>query len=232
MVLVGVLWVSFDIQNILLSIVMFYLFSIIGLSLTLHRYYSHQTFKFKNKFLEYIFTIIAIFSGRGSPLGWVYIHRLHHRHTDTEGDPHSPKDTGFRFFGFKPREVSDKKIKTFLVKDLINKQHLFVHNYYLLFILGLVLLLGFINFELLYFGYVVPLLLIQFSQNSFNYFAHKHGYKNYEIDNDSTNNLFLWPLIWGDAWHNNHHNKPQSYTTKEKWWELDPVALIIRIIKL
>ena len=97
----GIFLVDFTLGNIALAVAFFYVFSILGLSLTLHRYYSHKNFKFKNELLRKIFTVIAILAGRGSPLGWVYIHRLHHRHADTENDPHGPETIGFRFFGFK-----------------------------------------------------------------------------------------------------------------------------------
>ena len=229
-VVVGFFYVDFTWQFIALSILSFYIFSILGLSLTLHRYYSHKNFEFKNNILRKLFTYIAILAGRGSPLGWVYIHRIHHRHADTESDPHGPKTTGLRFFGFKPKDT-ENKMKVFLVKDLLNKEQLFYHNYYLLFILGFMAILGIINFNFLYFGYAIPLLGIQFSQNFFNFFAHKLGYRNHNTKDDSTNNILLWPLIWGDAWHNNHHNNLAKFTTKEKWWELDPVVSIAGVIK-
>ena len=126
---------------------------------------SSKNFKFKNELLRKIFTVIAILAGRGSPLGWVYIHRLHHRHADTENDPHGPETIGFRFFGFKPNDTGEEKAKVFLIKDMMNKEHLLYHNYYLLFIIGFAVVLGLISFELLYFMYILPILGIQFSQN-------------------------------------------------------------------
>lgn len=228
---IGAFYVDFSLQMAFVSIAFFYVFSILGLSLTLHRYYSHKNFEFRNVLLRRFFTIIAILSGRGSPLGWVYIHRLHHRHADTENDPHGPTTTGFRLFGFKPMEESKEKIKTFLVKDFINLEHLAYHNYYLLFIIGYALILWAFSFELLYFAYILPLLGIQFSQNFFNFFAHKTGYRNHNTKDDSTNTVWLWPLIWGDAWHNNHHNNLAKFSTKEKWWEFDPVVIIAGAVR-
>jgi fatty-acid desaturase len=34
----------------------------------------------------------------------------------------------------------------------------------------------------------------------------------------------------GDAWHNNHHNNLAKPTTKEQWWELDPVMTVAKIV--
>jgi fatty-acid desaturase len=228
----GFSFVDFTLQNILVSVAFFYVFSIIGLSLVLHRYYSHKSFEFKYTWLRKIFTFIALISGRGSPLGWVYIHRLHHRYADTEKDPHGPISIGFRLFGFKPIDSKEEeKMKVFLVKDMMTKEHLFMHNYYLGFVIVWALALLVLDFSLLYFAYIIPLLGIQFSQNCFNYFAHKYGYRNHNTKDDSTNNILLWPFIWGDAWHNNHHANLGKITTKEKWWEFDPVVAIAGVIK-
>jgi len=226
----GYFYVDFNYVNLLISVCFFYVFSILGISLTLHRYYSHKNFEFRNNFLKHFFTLVALLAGRGSPLGWVYIHRLHHRSADTENDPHGPKTIGFKVFGFKPKGA-DEKMQVFLVKDMMTKEHLFMHNYYLGFIIAWIAILALIDFEVLYYGYAIPLLLVQFSQNCFNYFAHKYGYRNHETKDDSTNNAWLWPLIMGDAWHNNHHKNLAKFSTKEKWWEFDPVVNIAGVLK-
>lgn len=228
---IGFFYVDFNLISVLFSIGFFYLFSIVGLSLTLHRFYSHKNFTFKYDIFRKIFTIIAMLSGRGSPLGWVYIHRLHHKHADTKSDPHGPISMGFRLFGFKPIDASEEKTKVFLIKDMMTPEHLVYHNYYLVFIIAWAGLLAVIDFNVLYFAYVLPLLGIQFSQNSFNYFAHKYGYRNHNTSDDSTNNVLLWPFIMGDAWHNNHHNNLAKTTTKEQWWELDPVIAVANMVK-
>jgi hypothetical protein len=56
---------------------MFYSYSILGISMMLHRYYSHKSFKLDN-LAKWFYTVFAVLAGRGSPLGWVYIHRIHH----------------------------------------------------------------------------------------------------------------------------------------------------------
>jgi len=227
---IGIQFVNFSVSNLLLAVLFFYIFSILGVSLTLHRYYSHKSFEFKYDFLRKIFTYIALLAGRGSPLGWVYIHRLHHRHSDTDKDPHGPETLGFRLFGFKPIDTTDKKTKVFLIKDFLNKEHLMYHNNYMFFVITFVAILWSIDFSVLYFCYILPLLGIQFSQNCFNYFAHKTGYRNHKTKDNSTNNFLLWPFILGDAWHNNHHANLGKLSTKERWWELDPVVTVAKVV--
>jgi len=47
----------------------------------------------------------------------------------------------------------------------------------------------------------------------------------------STNN-WLWAIpSWGESWHNNHHGNSAAKTTTIKWWELDPVRYVIKVIQ-
>jgi len=213
-------------------IVSFYILNIIGVWMTLHRYYSHKSFEFKNTFLKWTFTIIATLAGRGSPLGWVYLHRKHHAYSDTEQDPHSPKFLGYKLFGFSHyKKQEEEKMQLFLIKDLMTKEQLFIHKWYMLIILAFVISFAVINFQLFYFVWVVPAFLIQLSQYNFNYFGHTYGYRNFDTKDDSRNNMWLFPIILGEAWHNNHHANPKDCSTKVKSTEYDPLMKFISIIK-
>lgn len=227
--IIGVFYFDFTLTHIFLTIISFYVYSILGLSMTLHRYYTHKSFEM-NPILHWIFTFIAILTGRGSPLGWVYIHRLHHAFSDTEKDPHGPKTIGFKLFGFKPIEAKSKP-NLFIVKDLMNEKQVFINKYYFLIIFAWLLSLSMININLVYFTWILPIFLVQLSQNSFNHFAHLYGYRNFQTKDTSTNNIWLWPFILGDAWHNNHHANADKTTTKIKKYEFDPVAKFINVIK-
>jgi len=226
MSIIGIFYFDFTALNISLAIVSFYVYSIFGLSLTLHRYYTHKSFKM-NPIFHWLFTFIAILTGRGSPLGWVYIHRLHHAFSDTDKDPHP---SGFKLYGFKTIETG-KKTNVFLVKELMTPAHLFINKYYLLIIIAWLLILGIIDVHLIYFTWILPIFCIHLSQNCFNYFAHKSGYRNFDTKDKSTNNIWLWPFILGEAWHNNHHANAEKITTKINKYEYDPVAIVINLIK-
>jgi stearoyl-CoA desaturase (delta-9 desaturase) len=181
--------------------------------------------------MKWICTLIALLSGRGSPIGWVYVHRIHHAYSDTEKDPHSPINLGFKLFGFKHIERHSGKMNYFLVKDLMNPTQIKINEYYFLILLAVALLLSIVSPEILYFVWVLPVFLIQLSQNSFNYFAHKNGYRNFDTKDNSTNNVWLWPLILGDAWHNNHHANAARLSTKVKPYEFDPASILANLIK-
>jgi fatty-acid desaturase len=122
-------------------------------------------------------------------------------------------------------------MKVFLVKELMTKEHLFINKWYFAIIFTWLVFLSFINIDLIYFTWVLPVMLVQLSQNCFNYFAHMHGHRNFETRDTSTNNIWLWPFILGDAWHNNHHKNPGNFTTKIKWWEVDSLGNFIIFIR-
>lgn len=221
---------NFSWQYVLLSIFMFYGYSVLGISMMLHRYYSHKSFKL-HSLVKWFFTVFAVLAGRGSPLGWVYIHRIHHATSDTDKDPHSPHNENFNFIGFKPAQ-ENKKINHFIVKELLTTAHIKIDQYYLLLILGFLVLLSLIDYNLIFYAWAVPVFIVSVTQTMFNYFAHTKGYRNFETTDRSTNNVYLWPFILGDAWHNNHHANAQKISTKVLKYEYDPVSVFINLIKI
>lgn len=222
----------FTIYNLMISVASFFVLNILGTYMTLHRYYSHKSFEFRYLFLKNIFTLIAVLAGRGSPLGWVYVHRQHHSYSDTEQDPHSPKFLGYKLFGFSHiKKQEEEPMKIFMIKDLMVKEQLFIHKWYIAIVLTFVAILASFNLQLLYFAWVLPAFLVHLSQNNFNYFGHMNGYRNFDTKDDSRNNVWLFPFLLGEAWHNNHHHSPKNYTTKTTKYEFDPVAVVIDMVK-
>jgi stearoyl-CoA desaturase (delta-9 desaturase) len=231
--LIGLCNVSmFTWTNIVIMLVSFYVLNILGIWMTLHRYYSHKSFEFKNAYIKWFFTILSIIAGRGSPLGWAYLHRKHHAYSDTEQDPHGPKFLGYKLFGFGHfKKQEEEKMQIFIVKDLMTAEQLFIHKWYIAIILTFVFVLALINLELLYFAWILPTFLVHLSQNNFNYFGHTSGYRNFVTRDDSKNNKWLFPILLGEAWHNNHHYDAKNYSTKKNKYELDPLAYVISAIK-
>lgn len=227
-VVTSLFFIEFSWVYLLVSIVCFYCYSILGISMMLHRYYSHKSFKLNN-IIKWIFTIFAIFAGRGSPLGWVYIHRIHHATSDTEKDPHSPHFDTFKFIGFRP--VYNKNINYFIIKELLTPAHINIDKYYMAIIGLFILLLGVINYNLVFYIWALPVLTVSMTQIAFNYFAHMSGYRNFNTKDRSTNNIYLWPFILGDAWHNNHHAHAEKVSTKVKSFEFDPLSTFISFIR-
>jgi len=67
-----------------------YLFrEIYGMSLSLHRYFSHTGYKC-SRLTQFGVWWLGCLASQGPPLWWASKHRRHHRHCDQEDDPHSP----------------------------------------------------------------------------------------------------------------------------------------------
>jgi len=228
---VGLFVVDYTLTNLVTMLASFYVLNILGIWMTLHRYYSHRSFELTPAF-KWIFSIIALLAGRGSILGWVYLHRLHHAHSDQEEDPHSPHNLGYKLFGFGHMKKQEGEMKIFLVKELMTPEQLFIHKWYMLLLLPILAMVAVLDLQLLYWAWIVPATLIQLSTSNFNYFGHTHGYRNYETKDQSRNNALLWPIILGEAWHNNHHGNAKNYSTKHKTWEIDPLAWLIELVQV
>ena len=44
---------------------------------------------------EYFLAVCGTLTLEGGPIFWVATHRIHHQHSDQDGDPHTPRDGGF-----------------------------------------------------------------------------------------------------------------------------------------
>jgi stearoyl-CoA desaturase (delta-9 desaturase) len=214
---------------IVTSLIVYYLFGMFGINVGFHRYLSHRSFK-TNSFFHYAMTIVGTLAVMGSPIGWVSVHRQHHRYSDQDGDPHSPHILGpFRtWFGF----WGDFKIKEMckdLRRDPVQK---FIHNHYGKIHLFYCTILGLIDPLLIVFVYAIPAVLIFHSAGTFDVIAHIHGYRTYDTNDRSKNSWIANIVTMGEGWHNNHHANPSRWTTKEKWWEIDPSGWIVKLIKI
>lgn len=227
--IVGLFFADFTLMNISIMLISFYTINIIGVWMMMHRYYSHKSFVL-NPLFKWLFTAVALLAGRGSVIGWVYLHRLHHAHSDQEKDPHSPHNLGYKLFGFGHMKQQEGEMKIFLVKELMTASQLFIHKWYMLLLLPAVVVAALIDLEFLYWAWIVPATLIQLSTSNFNYFGHTTGYRNHDTKDHSRNNAWLWPVILGEAWHNNHHADAKNFTTKHKFWEIDPIAWLIKLV--
>ena len=204
----------------------------IGISMTYHRYYSHKSFEFKYNWIKQLAQFFGIVSGRGSPIGWVYVHREHHAYSDTEKDPHDPATKGWRIFFHNMIDYGGKVNKKW-IRELFNREQLNINKYYMLYIYAYVLALLLISPWALYFFYIVPLTVSAWSLNSFVYFSHSYGTRNHDNARDNSRNN--WPiaiLLFGEGWHNNHHYKASNWNLHEKWYQLDPLSWIIRLVKV
>jgi fatty-acid desaturase len=174
-------------------------------------------------------------SGQGSPLSYAAIHRTyHHPNADrNEKDPHSPHIGSFwhsyygwhfKMFNFNMHSIRDLTRSKFLLWC-----H---HNYYAFFLLSH-LIIGLISFKVLIFCVVLPSLLHVHEMNVLNSLSHMRwfGYRNFDCDDESVNNVVFGWLSWGTGFHNNHHARPAEWHNQVRWYEFDPFRWIVPLIK-
>ena len=195
----------------------------------LHRYFTHQSFK-TNKFWHIVLCFLSPLVCAGSPIGYAITHRAHHKYSDKEFDPHSPKFTGF-VNSIMVRWIWDGVVPR-LSKNLKDPWVFLIHRWYLLIIIVFCATLLIID-PLLFLSYCMAMMLGKLNMISNNYVCHLPGvkinYRNYDTPDDSQNN-FINGWIVGE-WHNNHHGRPGEWNQRVRWWEWDVPSLIIRLIK-
>jgi len=84
--------------------------------------------------------------------------------------------------------------------------------------------------NILLFGVFVRTVLVWHITWAINSVTHVWGYRNYETDEDSRNNLVDGLISNGEGWHNNHHADPRSARHGHRWWEIDNTWLTIRLL--
>jgi stearoyl-CoA desaturase (delta-9 desaturase) len=218
----------------LAALMSFYAMHGIGSGIGAHRYFTHKSFiapRWAQIIMAFCFTIAST----GSVIGYVLIHLKHHRNPDAEGDPHDPSRTGFlkTWFG-----VLDKNYLTVDPRAYMrlrqDKVLAVMHDYYFLFILSYVALVGVtFGFRGVVFLYLVPVVMQFHANSSLIVLCHSKliGYRNFETQDKSRNlNLIFRFFLLGEELHNNHHYRPGSSTmnVKNSWRELDPLFYVIK----
>lgn len=204
----------------------------IGIAAGYHRLFCHRAFEVIRP-VKLIILWLGTIAGQGSAIAWCSIHRgYHHRYADTDKDLHSPKQGiihSYILWMFKYTKIS--------IRSTVNLQRdndlVFAHKYYLPILWCSHAIVALISFKIWLFLMAIPALLTLHCfliQTSLTHVGIL-GYRNFKLKDDSVNVWWLWPIILGECWHNNHHRFPRQQNFGVKWWELDPTAWIIKIIR-
>lgn len=204
------------------SFVWWFFLSATVVSAGYHRYFAHRAFE-APLWYEYFVLILGPLSGAGHVLGWVGVHRLHHNHSDTPMDPHSPKHqpiwrvltSTFKVPPIKHRHVVDllknprvmwfyKHHNKIRIATIVGGALLLPGPWWLVLIVS-PMVYGYIGFGLI------------------NTLCHSgEGVRN---------SAFVNIFTGGEGWHANHHQKPRDWKIGWKWYQWDPGALFIRLIR-
>lgn len=215
------------------SLLMYFVFACLGVTVTFHRYLCHKSYAL-HPILEKVFSVFGCLSGTGSSIAWVATHFNHHRHSDKPSDPHSPRYTGLKMFTLDYTKQDD--VRRYM-KDLLRDPfHQFLHRYYLLIHLVYVFILLSFGFKFLVFFYCLPAIIVVIMSNVVNYVGHNYNlpgsFRTHNLKDESTNNAWFSLITFGEAMHNNHHRYPKSYTTGTKWYHFDISGWVINFIRV
>jgi len=219
----------------LVAFVVFYLYHGLGITVGYHRLLAHRSLKVP-RWLEYLLVSGGYLCLEGSPISWVTNHRLHHKHTDRESDPHSPQNGFWHSFAgwlYRP-QVAVSRTQSLETSPDLYRVRLYrflnlgfsswrgplclccclIFRGLILAALGSAVLAA--NLAASTIVFVSPLLV-----NSVCHLK-RFGYRSFSTSDESRNVWWIALISLGEGWHNNHHAVPQSARHGLKLWELDP----------
>jgi len=248
---VVLLWgVAFDWIHLVLLGGM-YALTAVGVTVGYHRLFTHCSFRTVTP-VKFILGVLGSMAVEGPIIRWAAQHRLHHQHSDCEGDPHSPHVHGEGivatlrgFWHAHMGWIIQPEIKGLgrYVPDLNNDRTVrFVSKTFTIWVvIGLLVpaaiaglltlswygaLLGFL------WGGLGRIFLVHHATWSINSVCHMWGTKPFRSHDESRNNLIFGVIGLGEGWHNNHHAFPASARHGLRWWEVDVSYAIIRLLVL
>ncbi|MFC0513486.1 acyl-CoA desaturase [Mucilaginibacter angelicae] len=209
-----------------------------------HRYASHRMFT-TSKTWERVFYLMAYFFEGASflnPRAYATMHREHHAYSDTEKDPHSPhfftdifqmvkatvhtfkdhlkrtREPDACFNGYYPEwPLIDRMGSSLLSRIIFALAYtcfyiIFATHWWLFLLLPIHYLMGPIH------GAIV------------NWCGHKYGYTNFNNNDKSKNTTPFDFLMLGELFQNNHHRHPNSANFGKRWFEIDPVYPVMKVM--
>lgn len=221
------MFVSAQLATTLWAITMVYT-SGFGITAGAHRLWSHRAYKAKwplRLLLVFLFTI----SGQRHVYAWALDHRVHHKYSETDADPHDARrgfwysHVGWLFLTPHPEVVERRNAVD--MSDLENdpivmwQKRLYIPLFALLCIGFPVVVPWYYWNETLWNSFFVNFnsrfsitLNMAFAVNSF---AHMYGSRPYDKNISPVENIMVSLGALGEGWHNYHHVFPWDYKTSE-----------------
>ncbi len=244
----------FSRTGVALAVIGVFVFGSGGINLCYHRLLSHRSFSCP-LWLEHTLAMLAVCCVQDTPARWVATHRMHHHRADDQADPHSPLVNLFwSYIGWLFLENTDlcrgvayDRYARDIVRDKFYRwieravvwitlgQSLvyFAFGFLVELLLGGTLReAGQFGASVWLWGVVIRTILVWHITWCGNSFPHLFGYRNYETDDNSRNNMLVAIITNGEGWHNNHHADPSSASNQHRWWEFDLTYLFLRLLVL
>ncbi len=233
----------FSVSGLVVGIVMYFVAGMVGVTMSYHRLLTHRSFQ-TYKPVEYFLTFCACQALQSGPIEWVAMHRIHHKESDEEPDPHSPlvnflwAHAGWLFVSLPDAHTYNEYSR--FAKDLHRDkwQRFFDMFFFPIYVLTAVAIYfagevyGGLGMSWLVWGVFVRTVVLWHCTWAVNSVTHTFGYRNYNTDEESTNNWLVAIFSFGEGWHNNHHADQRSAAHGQRWFEVDITYRLIKIMEL
>lgn len=192
--------------NALLAVGMYWFLADVVQGLFLHRWASHELWS-PPSWLQKALSTISVFALSGNPIGYAALHRQHHKYTDTENDPHSPKHKGvwyvtsslWRFEKIDPKRVADRLRVPYFIS--IGKWEGIIAITFNLLLFAIVY--NTLGLQWFLTVWATPVALSIILINFFvNVALHKKG--------KPVDNKLFWPFAFSECLHGTHHYGPMK----------------------
>ena len=190
------------------------------------------------------------------PATWVAIHRLHHRDSDEQPDPHSPwvgfwwSHVGWLFV--ENRDVNNASTYDRVARDVLRDPFymwlqrgagslwIYAAHAATFYLAGFAV--GWLAGGTIHAGWqlamswtvwavILRTVAVWHMTWSVNSLSHLFGYRSYATREQSRNNWFVAMIAAGEGWHNNHHAHPTAASNWRRWWEFDLSYAIIKLLE-
>jgi fatty-acid desaturase len=231
-------------------------YGLLGITLCYHRLLTHQGLMVP-KWLERTFALLGVCCLQDTPARWVAVHRLHHRHSDRQPDPHSPlvnffwshvgwvlvknrEHSRITFFEQYARDILRDPLYLVLERNLMWFWVYWAHVllYYVVGLLAGRLMTGTwwggfqFGLSVTVWGAFLRTVAVWHVTWSVNSVTHVFGYRNYQTHDDSRNHWLVALLAHGEGWHNNHHADQRAAAHGHRWWEFDLTFQVVRVLEM
>ena len=214
--------------------VLFYTIRGFGLTAGYHRYFAHRAYK-TSRFFQFCLGLMGAAALQRGPVWWAGHHRTHHKHSDEEGDPHSPimKSIWWSHVGW----VLSNQFNTVewdLMKDFRKYPELKLLERFDLIpgILLAFLCLAIDGLSGMAWGFFFGTVVLYHTTFMVNSVCHLLGTRRYATKDMSRNNWFVAFFTLGEGWHNNHHHYPSSARQGFKWYEYDFSYRVLQLLSV
>ncbi|XP_003742134.1 stearoyl-CoA desaturase 5 [Galendromus occidentalis] len=220
----------------------FYYLCVSGLSVTAgaHRLWCHRSYKAKLP-LRIFLMLANCCVAQNDLYDWVRDHRVHHKFSDTDADPHNiTRGLFFSHVGWlfikKHPEVTAKGSKIDCDDVRNDPVVAFQIRYYILLTLAFAFVIPTVvpvyfwgeSLATAFFVSTMLRLVVQLNVTwSVNSFAHYFGDKPFDDSIWPTETKFVAFAAAGEGWHNYHHTFPHDYACSELGWYLNATKMFI-----